>query len=191
MKLSVLLVLLVLAGCATRPSPEMRAYNEYRITQGPRAFRGEIKASEYFLGLYERATRANAPAYALIGFNDMIALSKRFEAGEISKDEFEHYRRATFAKIGEGDQAAAARAVEVNQRQQAIGAAQMAAGAQMIAASQPRPALPLPVPAPTIPTANYGGLQGQSINGQLKYCRYSNGVVTTISSWANCPYSNP
>jgi outer membrane lipoprotein SlyB len=35
-----------------------------------------------------------------------------------------------------------------------------------------------------------GSLTGQHVDGFLRYCAYSNGVVNTISSTALCPISN-
>jgi hypothetical protein len=34
-----------------------------------------------------------------------------------------------------------------------------------------------------------GFLKNQKINGLLKYCYYSNGVITTINSYELCPQS--
>ena len=35
-----------------------------------------------------------------------------------------------------------------------------------------------------------GILTGQSINGGLRYCQYSNGVIVTVNSYELCPVTN-
>jgi hypothetical protein len=37
--------------------------------------------------------------------------------------------------------------------------------------------------------AVFGTLVGEKINGGLKYCTYSNGVILTINSYEVCPTS--
>lgn len=38
--------------------------------------------------------------------------------------------------------------------------------------------------------AVFGTLVSETINGSLKYCKYSNGVVITIKSYEVCPVTN-
>ena len=38
--------------------------------------------------------------------------------------------------------------------------------------------------------AVFGTLVSETINGSLKYCKYSNGVVITIKSYEMCPVTN-
>jgi hypothetical protein len=189
MKIIAILACLLLASCASRPSRQFLDYQAYIQHQKPKAQAGDIKWSDYYKGLYDKAAAAGAPGWRLTGFNQASGMAMRYEAGEITKDQFDYEIRALkAADASAGEAAMAQERVEADRRAQ-LGASQMAAGAALIQASQPRPILPLPN-TPT-PTGIYGGLQSQSINGQLKYCRYSNGVVTTISSWAICPVSNP
>jgi hypothetical protein len=189
MKIITILACLVLAGCASRPSRQAVEFQNYIAQQKPRAQAGEIKWSKYYADLYLKAAAAGSPGFRLYSINQASGAALRYEAGEINKDQFDYEIRAIrAADTSAGDAAMAQERDEANQRAQ-LGVNQMAAGVALMQASQPRPITPLPVPQ--APTTTYGGLRSQSINGQLKYCRYSNGVVTTISSWANCPYSNP
>lgn len=41
------------------------------------------------------------------------------------------------------------------------------------------------------PSMMQGFLQQNTQNGAVRYCKYSNGVITTISSVNLCPLSNP
>jgi len=41
------------------------------------------------------------------------------------------------------------------------------------------------------PAMMQGFLQQNTQNGAVRYCKYSNGVITTISSVNLCPLSNP
>ena len=38
--------------------------------------------------------------------------------------------------------------------------------------------------------AFFGTLVSEQINGGLKYCQYSNGVILTVNSWDICPITN-
>ena len=38
--------------------------------------------------------------------------------------------------------------------------------------------------------AVFGTLVSETVNGSLKYCKYSNGVVITIKSYEVCPVTN-
>jgi len=35
-----------------------------------------------------------------------------------------------------------------------------------------------------------GTLTSQSVNGSLRYCKYSNGVIVTVNSYELCPVTN-
>lgn len=37
--------------------------------------------------------------------------------------------------------------------------------------------------------AMFGSLVGEQTNGNVKYCKYSNGVIITIESYKVCPVS--
>ena len=37
------------------------------------------------------------------------------------------------------------------------------------------------------PALAFGSLVSQQVNGSLRYCKYSNGVIVTINSYELCP----
>jgi hypothetical protein len=41
-----------------------------------------------------------------------------------------------------------------------------------------------------VAVAAFGTLTGTSVNGENRYCKYSNGVVITIKSYEVCPTTN-
>ncbi|MES2148622.1 MAG: hypothetical protein V4508_02405 [Pseudomonadota bacterium] len=70
------------------------------------------------------------------------------------------------------------------ERQSTANTQMIAAGLALMQANQPHTlAQPAAAPASPIP----GMLQTQTVNGFLRYCRYSNGVITTIASTTLCP----
>jgi hypothetical protein len=164
-----------LAGCATNPAAGN--LQRYVATQKPRAEAGDIKWSEYFRGAYNLGLLANVPGDTLERLNNGIHSADLYESGAISKAEFDYQRRA----LGAAD--ITAQQGRVRQARQAS-AAQFAAGYQLMQASQPHT---LPQAQPTPPMVLMGFLQGESINGTLRYCRYSNGVVNTIGVASLCP----
>jgi hypothetical protein len=170
-----LILAAALAGCAS--NPVVGNLQRYVATQKPRAEAGEIKWSEYFQGAYNLGVLANVPGDTLERLNNGAHSAELYESGAISKAEFDYQRRALGAADITAQQGRAQQARQAS-------AAQLAAGYQMMQTSQPH-TLPQAQPAP--PTVLMGFLQGQSTNGTLRYCRYSNGVVTTIGVVALCP----
>jgi hypothetical protein len=121
-------------------------------------------------------------------FNELIRSSKDLEAGRITQDEFDYKRRAL--------QANAQSQIEQQREQQrrdeaAQGAAFLATSAALFQAGQPQPVRPAPTYpnsiAPAASTGLTGFLNSQEVNGTLRYCKYSNGVIRTISSVSLCP----
>lgn len=178
-----LAVALLLAGCATAPQQNWNAIaaQDYVATNKPLAEAGTLKWSEYYKGAYRVAGAAGAHGTTLARLNEVIRDAEQYEAGTISKSEFEYRQRAARAQETSADQY---RAAQARAEQAQLGAVQLAAGLQMMQASQPRT---ISQPAPSAPMVLMGFLQNQSVNGLLRYCRYSNGVVNTISSTDLCP----
>jgi hypothetical protein len=170
-----------LAGCAYAEHQQaVRHVHSYVADKRPMAERGDIKWSDYYKGLYNFLSAANAPGATLGQANEMIRVAGNYEAGRISKEDFEYARRDADAKSRTAAQALA-------QEQAQLGAAQMVAGAQLMQASGPRVLAPQVVaPAPSN-AGIVGFLQSQSTNGNLRYCRYNNGVVNTINIVDLCP----
>jgi hypothetical protein len=171
-----LVAALLLAGCA---SPQVASLRDYAATNKPLAERGSIKWSQYYSGLYGRAAAAGIPGESLARINDAIRNSQQYEAGTITREEFGYRQRAILADETSADQRRAA-------AQRAAAAAQFAAGLQMMQASQPHP-IAQPAPTMTPSMGLMGFLQSQSVNGTLRYCRYSNGIINTVNSIDLCP----
>lgn len=192
MRISTILACLILAGCASGPSRQVRDFQSYVQQQKPKAESGEIKWSAYYVGLYGKAAAAGAPGWRLDNFNKASGVALRYEAGEISKDHFEYEMRALrAADLAAADAAIAQERVEADRRAQ-LGVNQMAAGIAMMQASQPQPApvinyqQPAPMPGNAYAT---GYLRNSTQNGSMRYCNYSNGAVITVASHHICPQS--
>lgn len=181
MKRLFLLLAFLLAGCgAVEQRQAVRHAETYIADKKPMAERGELAWSEYYKGLYNFLMWANAPGDTLGRVNEMTRVAQDYEAGKITKDEFDYRRRAVQAETRTADQTRA-------QQQAQASASQMAVAAQLLQASGPRVIVPQPVaPAPS-GAGIVGFFQSQSTSGNLRYCRYSNGVVTTINVVELCP----
>lgn len=169
-------------GCATTNEPA-KYFHTYVATQKPRAEAGEIKWSEYYRGAYSLAVAANASGETLALINESIRTADQYEAGEINQSQFEYRRRAISATQKE----AADQHEQQAQMRRAAAISMMAASLQNF---QIHPVQPIAQPQIKAPSAMLTGfLQGETANRDLKYCRYSNGVVTTISAVTLCPLS--
>lgn len=194
-KMAWILLIALLTGCASGgPSEQQLGYGRYIAQNKPLLESGSIKHSTYFIGLYDAALRAGAPGHVLTRLNNVVGYARQYEAGAITKDEFDQYERAIRAEGVAQQQADQSQAQFDRERQQQLGVAQMAAGLQMMQASQPQPYYaPPPQPQyqpPQRVSPNYGVLSSQRTAGQLKYCTYSNGFVATIKSYEMCPNGN-
>jgi hypothetical protein len=178
-KVTVVLFLLALTACAAGGSTT-RYVEEYVAYKRPLAERGTLPWSDYYRGLYNLSAQAGAPGDFLGRVNDAIRDAEQYEAGTITESEFNYRQRALNAANMAAGQRRAQQAQQTN-------AAQLAVAAQLLQASGPH-TLPSPQPqVATSPAVILGFLQNQSVNGALRYCRYSNGVVTTIRSVDLCP----
>lgn len=83
---------MTLAGCVTGPSPQDVAYRAYVEQNKPLAEQGALKWSQYYTGLYSRAS--SLPASDLNRLNDLISYAQKYESGAITKDQFDYHRRA-------------------------------------------------------------------------------------------------
>ena len=176
MKKLLLILLFALSACA---SPAKKEFQRYAAENQPKAGK-TMKWSEFYEGLYSRASAAEARGDELATLNDSILTSQQFERGEIDKDTFNYRMRSIWA---------GAKQNEEQHRVQAQAASNnaMIAAAQVMQANQPRTfGTPAPVAAAP-PNMLVGFLKGQSVNGALKYCTYTNGVVTTIGVVDLCP----
>lgn len=170
---------------------------EYVATQRPLMDSGQLLASTYYKGLYSRFLALNAPAEQLERGARLIRYSEMYETGSIDKSEFEYRRRLILAEEKSAIQSAerAAQAQErINEQQEAERKQQntnalLSTAAQLLQASGPHTLAPTVSPQASPPGVVAGFLQSQSVNGFLRYCRYSNGIVNTISVTTLCPLS--
>lgn len=190
MKLTVLaLSLFLLAGCATS-NPNLAAYQAYIATNRPHAEHGDIKWSEYYEGLYRTGTAAGMAPFAQYRLNDMIRYAQQYEAGTLTKEEFDYQRRAANAANNADSQAAREREQD---RSAAIAATLLAASATMQQAPAPYQVIqPVRLQSSGV-TAMHTGRQKsvQTITGQFGYqCEYNYlGKLFTRVFTGMCPSS--
>lgn len=182
----------LLTGCAAGPTPQRIAFDKYVEMNRPLANSGKIKWTAYYEGLYSHALAANAPAYVLNSQIELIDVSRKYEAGEIAEPEFQqHRRRITADSQGKYEIESARARDEQFRRNQAMSQA-YAQAAAATAANAPKPYMmstnqSRPYVAPVAGNAYVTGfLRSQSMNGSLRYCNYSNGIVRTIAAHELC-----
>lgn len=176
-----LITLVCLGGCASQPTQEYKDFAAYIDSERPRAERGEVKWTDYYLGLYSRALVAKAPTYYLMAASDWIKTAQKLERGEITMEDFQNYRRDQGIQL-----TAAANAHQAQQRayqdaQQANALANMATTLQIMNAMQPQP-------ISLAPAGSYH-LRMQNVQGNFRYCTYANNVVVTVRLPGACPNS--
>lgn len=190
MKITILLAALLLTACASGPSREQIALNQYIQQSLPLAGAGKMKWSTYFAEVYERGERAGMAGVMLDAVNLSSGYALEYEAGTITKEEFDYKTRAARTKAETYLQSVADQDA---QRRQALGAAQLAAGLAMMNASQPQYAAPSPQSyTPPRPSGNAyvtGYIRSNTVNGSLRYCNYSNGAVITVAASSVCATS--
>jgi len=192
-KIAIALSLFVSLNCYGQSIDEFKTYIE---THRSIAEAGEINWSAYFRGLYSRMVNLNAPGDMLERTSRMIRDAELYEAGSIDRSEFEYRQRSMNVQQANADRARenAARAdaiiaqQQVDARDQQRSSAVLAVAAQLLQAGAPRALAPVPMAA--APAGLMGFLQDQSINGTLRYCKYSNGIVNTISVMQICPLNS-
>ena len=95
MRITILIIAaLLLAGCAHQAVNEFKTYSE---SQKPKAESGEMLWSDYYKTLYSIAAKANGVANqadAMSIMNTMIDASLYYEAGTITKQDFDSIQRA-------------------------------------------------------------------------------------------------
>lgn len=159
MKQLLVVVFLLLSGCGAYAERQqsVRHAETYIADKKPLAERGELKWSEYYKGLYQFFVWADAPGDVLSRVNDLSRVAQDYEAGYITKDDFDYRRRAAEAENRSAGQA----------RAQQQSAAQLALAAQILQASGPRVLAP-------VAQADYNwawDLQRSSNGGLIWVCR--------------------
>jgi hypothetical protein len=105
-KYFVMLAVVLLSGCGVNP------VNTYAGTNRPLAEQGVIKWSDYYKGLYSSVANSNTPGRGrtMARANVMIMAAISYEAGSITRDQFEYLRRDVQAgEASDSEQAAARR----------------------------------------------------------------------------------
>lgn len=145
----------LLSACATPPDPRVVGYMQWNTENAARATRGEIKFSDFYAESFERGSALPGNPYLTIRMrtlSDLIPIARKYESGEITKEQFADVRRS-----------AAANAQAANDGvQQAMQAQKQAADAQisqsnyqtMMVLRQMQPA-PMPMPAAPITCNTY------------------------------------
>jgi hypothetical protein len=194
-----LLLVMVTLGAfecsAQTSSATVEDLGNYISQNAPLADSGKLLWSDFYKQIFSKLAALNASGEMLERENRLIRNAELYEAGKIDKSEFDYRRRMVQAEAASADQAArnaeqAQRAIEqrgTEAREQQRSNAILATAAQLLQASAPRTLAPAPSPVPN--GGMTGFLQSQSVNGFLRYCRYSNGVVNTINSINLCPLS--
>lgn len=118
---------LALAGCAAQaPDPQAAAFKEWVSITKPRAESGELNHSDFYLQAHDRlaAIHTDDPSKLVLqrAFAEMIPVARAYEAGALTREQFDDVRRLTEVSIQQQNAAMEA------QRQQAVAQALAAAG---------------------------------------------------------------
>lgn len=143
-KILFLIGLSVAIGCSAQTTEEFQAYI---AKNKPLAESGQIPWSFYYYQLLSRMIALNAPGDMLTRANRLVVAAEMYEAGHISKDEFESRKRAVLAEQASADEARqnAARADAMVAQQESASRNQqqrseniLALAAQLLQAGQPQ-----------------------------------------------------
>ena len=117
MKKLLLVLMFLIAGCAEIEAQKIRAWADPARVE---ARAGNMRWSDYYTELYNRISAVQAPiagkGFYLQASATMIDISKSYEDGKITKDEFESAQRMMTAKEAEYQE-------QVQQRQAAAASA--------------------------------------------------------------------
>lgn len=141
MKTLIVAFLILLSGCAMQPQP-VHPMVEWSRVNKPLAEQGKIKWSDYYKGLYQQGLTLQSPIQPafLEQVNNLIKRAQEYESGQITKDQFDGYRRDYQVTMAKAYQAAAVQTHQQQALDAQTSAAQMGAAAQLLQAGQPRPA---------------------------------------------------
>lgn len=89
------LVAFLLIGCA------MQQINQWSAENRSLAENGKIKWSQYYSNLYQKILSLHIPnkGATLENINNMILISQNYEAGTITKEQFEYSQRSAEAQL--------------------------------------------------------------------------------------------
>jgi hypothetical protein len=199
-RLLVLIMSIAAFNCSAQSiTPGEQELKDYIDSHRPLVDNGQLKLSAYSKEIYSRLVLLGASHSLLNRFNVRIRDAELLEDGKIDKGEFDFRSRAADGVEQAENQAEeiayqrqraetesrlqALRQEDASARQQSTSNT-LAIAAQLLQSSGPHTL----APPPNIPVGGMVGfLKNQSVNGFLRYCRYSNGVVNTINSTDLCP----
>lgn len=175
----------LLTACAQAPHtrPEVLELQRFAASAKPMAENGSMKWSAYYEGLYNREIAASSSGELLTMANDAWRAAQQYEAGSISKADFEYQQRAIRAR------ATSISAAE-EQAEQAR-RAQQAAAILSLRANLPAPYQIVP-PAPLAPISSIQPLPGLPAAGTVNaFWTGKQQQVQTVTNQAgwNCEYN--
>jgi PBP1b-binding outer membrane lipoprotein LpoB len=144
---TILLTALLLAGCASQPAsdPRVSEFEQWRESAHAQVKQGKMTWLAYYLGSYDRLNtmpQTKGTAAHLKTLSQLIPIARKYDAGELTYDQFSDARRIVLANLN-------ANITEIEAAQQE---AREAAALDAIRSSAPalRPYQPA-VPAPSQP----------------------------------------
>lgn len=159
MRAIILAIVVVLAGCETMPQqqgpdPRFVEVMQWRKEAMQQAREGKMKWSDFYIGAFERtSTLPNTPlgAVDLQLLSELIKISRKYEAGEITAEQFSDARRDAAVRFR-------AASAQLEQQQEAENEARRRAAIQMLGsrpAYQPYQLQPYQMPnSPPSPPTN-------------------------------------
>lgn len=145
-KITILFLCGIIAGCAAPRNPQADAYRSYIAVNKPLAEQGAMKWSDYYSQAYQHALPLQSPLkpVALEQFSKLIGHAKDYEAGKISKEQFEFYRREAQIAQSRAEQDLDFR---MKQQQQISDASTTGAAMQLLQMGQPHTLAPASPPS--------------------------------------------
>lgn len=105
MRTIMLTAVLLLAGCASQPAavdPRVSEFESWRENAHAQVKQGQMTWLAYYLGSYERLNampQTRGTAAHLRTLSQLIPIARRYEAGELSYDQFSDARRIVLANL--------------------------------------------------------------------------------------------
>lgn len=102
MKALVLTICLLMSACASNtPDPRITEFQQWRAGAFPMAKAGDLKWSAYYVEYYDRLLTLPASPQRTIDMqsvSELIPQARRYETGDLTKDQFDDINRAISAR---------------------------------------------------------------------------------------------
>lgn len=152
MKAILLSALVLLAGCATQSQQDPRFAEMMTWREGARsqAAKGEIPWSRFYADAYDRVSQLPPSGHTALDMqilSEMIPIARKYEAGEITKDQLQDAQRMAGARFREG----AARLDREDDAERRRAAVQILSTRPAYIPPSQAPAYQMPVPQPQQP----------------------------------------